>query len=101
MYLISNVFTTVTTAYHDLELALHFLDLILSLDEIFAVQVAICPHSLIQVLLLLQTSLAFHNLHTPWHTSVLQKKWLAHQAELCNSNLEAYVQIQVNTTVRY
>ena len=49
-------------AYHDLELALHLLDLVLGLDEVLAVQVAVCPHRLIQILLLLQPCLAFYNL---------------------------------------
>lgn len=49
-------------AYHDLKLALHLLNLILCLDEVLAVQVAVCPHRLIQVLLLLQPRLTLHNL---------------------------------------
>ena len=49
-------------AYHDLELALHLLNLVLCLDEVLAVQVAVSPHRLIQVLLLLQPRLTLHNL---------------------------------------
>lgn len=49
--------------YHDLELALHLLNLILGLDQVLAVPVAVCPHSLIQILLLLQPRLALYNLH--------------------------------------
>ena len=48
--------------YHDLEFALHLLNLILGLDEVLAVQVAVSPHSLVQVLLLLQPRLPLHNL---------------------------------------
>ena len=49
-------------AYHDLKLALHFLNLILSLDEVLAVQVAVGTHCLVQVLLLLQPCFTLHNL---------------------------------------
>ena len=48
--------------HHDLELALHLLDLILGLNEILAVQIAVGSHSLVQVLLLLQEVLSLHYL---------------------------------------
>ena len=51
------------TQYHDLELALHLLNLILGLDEVLAVQVAVRSHRLVQVLLLLQPRLPLYNLH--------------------------------------
>lgn len=42
---------------HDLELALHLGDLVLRLDEVFAVEVAVAPHALVQLLLLLELHL--------------------------------------------
>lgn len=51
------------SAYHDLELALHFLNFILGLDEVLAVQIPVCTHRLVQILLLLQPCLSLYNLH--------------------------------------
>ncbi len=56
------------SAHHDLEFALELLDLILCLDQIFAVQVAISSHCLIQVLLLLEPGLTLADLHRDQHS---------------------------------
>ena len=53
--------------YHDLKLALHLLNLVLSLDKVLAVQVAVGTHRLVQVLLLLQPRFTLHDLQQMHH----------------------------------
>ncbi len=48
------VLELVDLVIHDLQLALHVCNLSLRLDKVLAVQIALCPHRLVQPLLLPQ-----------------------------------------------
>lgn len=56
------LFELLDLVVHDLELGAHAVDLLLHLEQALGVQVAVAPHGLVQVLLLLEAAAAARDL---------------------------------------